>query len=207
MLALFDMNPPIVSGLKEPNITAESLQTRSFERMRAMWSEKEKRYGPVLRQVEKMVLLQVIDRMWRGHLQQLDYLRQGIGWRGYAQKDPINEFTRESFQLFENLLAMIRRETVMILSRVEIQVQTPQAVQEQEKALQAQTNATLAQAQTSGEAHSKTAAKPAAKKAVSAAKPKGKTADKPAKPAHKTSSGAKGTGHKSPTKKTGQKAA
>jgi preprotein translocase subunit SecA len=88
------------------------------------WQEKENRIGgEMMRRLEKFILLQVIDRQWRSHLQQLDHLRQGINLRGYAQKDPINEFSREAFHLFEEMLTNIRMETTLLLSRAEVEPQ------------------------------------------------------------------------------------
>ena len=75
---------------------------------------------------EKQILLLVIDNSWKEHLGAIEYLRQGIGLRGYASKNPKLEFRRESFELFETLLENIRTEGIKFLSRVEIEVKDPE---------------------------------------------------------------------------------
>ena len=81
----------------------------------------------VLNSIEKSVLLQTLDKLWRHHLQALDILRKGINLRGYAQKDPLNEYARESFMLFEDLLAATKQETVSMLSRVQLAQEEPES--------------------------------------------------------------------------------
>ena len=75
-----------------------------------------------MRDFEKHIVLQVIDNAWKEHLGAIEYLRQGIGLRGYASKNPKLEFRRESFELFESLLENIRVEAVKFLTRVEIEI-------------------------------------------------------------------------------------
>jgi preprotein translocase subunit SecA len=74
----------------------------------------------MMRQYEKYILLQVLDRLWKEHLAAMDYLRQSIGLRGYAQKNPKQEYKRESFDMFTELLERIKHEAVSLLSKVEI---------------------------------------------------------------------------------------
>ena len=74
----------------------------------------------MMRQYEKYILLQVLDRLWKEHLAAMDYLRQSIGLRGYAQKNPKQEYKRESFEMFTELLERIKHEAVSLLSKVEI---------------------------------------------------------------------------------------
>ena len=81
-----------------------------------------------MRDFEKQILLQVIDNSWKEHLGAIEYLRQGIGLRGYASKNPKLEFRRESFELFETLLENIRTEGIKFLSRVEIEVKDPEEI-------------------------------------------------------------------------------
>lgn len=112
---------PLDKWLAEESITAEEIAKRTQAIIDAAWQAKEEHLSAeVLRKVEKQILLQIIDRLWRSHLQQLDYLRQGIYLRGYAQKDPVNEYASESFALFERLLGRIREETTSVLSRVDV---------------------------------------------------------------------------------------
>ena len=77
-----------------------------------------------MRQVEKAVLLQTLDHLWREHLVTLDHLRQVIGLRGYAQRDPLNEYKTEAFELFQAMLGRLREAVTAQLMRVEI-VQRP----------------------------------------------------------------------------------
>ena len=98
------------------------------------YSEKGIKLGPLMRDFEKQIVLQVIDNAWKEHLGAVEYLRQGIGLRGYASKNPKLEFRRESFELFENLLESIRVEAIKFLMRVEIQIndEHPQRTNRQE---------------------------------------------------------------------------
>ena len=86
------------------------------------YSEKSNKLGPLMRDFEKQIVLQVIDNAWKEHLGAIEYLRQGIGLRGYASKNPKLEFRRESFELFERLLENIRVEAIKFLTRVEIEI-------------------------------------------------------------------------------------
>jgi preprotein translocase subunit SecA len=90
---------------------------------------------PLLNQYERSVMLQSVDHHWREHLASLDYLRQGIHLRGYAQKQPKQEYKREAFELFGNLLDVVKREVTQILMRV--QVQTQEQVEAAERAAEA----------------------------------------------------------------------
>ncbi len=75
----------------------------------------------IARRYEKEIMLMVLDRHWKEHLAAMDYLRQGIGLRGYAQKNPIQEFKRESFEMFSNMLDGIKAEAITILTRIQVQ--------------------------------------------------------------------------------------
>jgi preprotein translocase subunit SecA len=75
--------------------------------------------------VEKQVLLQSLDHLWREHLVTLDHLRQVIGWRGYAQRDPLNEYKSEAFDLFNGLIGQLREQVTGQLMRIEIVFQDP----------------------------------------------------------------------------------
>ncbi len=118
---IFQLRPPIAEWIKEDNVTEEVVFDRLCEYVAAAYGEKEKRIGAeLLRRLEKSLLLQVIDQQWKDHLQRLDFLREGIGLRGFGQKDPLNEYKTESFNMFESMLNHIREETVMMLSLVEV---------------------------------------------------------------------------------------
>ncbi len=79
-----------------------------------------------MRAVEKQVLLQTLDHLWREHLATLDHLRSVVGFRGYAQRDPLNEYKTESFELFQLLIASLRRAVTGQLAHVEIQQRPPE---------------------------------------------------------------------------------
>ncbi len=81
----------------------------------------------VMREIEKSVLLQSIDNLWREHLVTLDHLSKVVGWRGLAQRDPLNEYKQEAYELFQKLLADLREMVIGQLSHVEIQFQPPRA--------------------------------------------------------------------------------
>ena len=84
------------------------------------------RYGPdVMRQAEKSLLLQVLDHVWKDHLLHLDHLRQGIYLRGYGQKDPLNEYKREAFDLFDALLVELRQMVTQVMMQLEVRIEPP----------------------------------------------------------------------------------
>ena len=85
----------------------------------------------IARRYEKEIMLMVLDRHWKEHLASMDYLRQGIGLRGYAQKNPVQEFKRESFEMFSNMLDGIKAEAITILTRIQVQGEEEVAAMEQ----------------------------------------------------------------------------
>jgi preprotein translocase subunit SecA len=99
------------------------------------YREKEAMVGSdVMRHFEKAVYLNILDQLWKEHLAAMDYLRQGIGLRGYAQKQPIQEFKKESFELFTTLLDRIKGEVTKIIARVKInQEEDVEAMEQHEK--------------------------------------------------------------------------
>ena len=105
-----------------------------------------------MRRFEKQVLLQVLDHQWKEHLAAMDYLRQGIHLRGYAQKNPKQEYKREAFELFTSMLDQIKRESVRVLTAV--QVPTKEEIEAQEEARRQQAVEQLAQAQATHDAAS-----------------------------------------------------
>ena len=91
----------------------------------------------VLAQIEKAVLLQVLDSLWREHLASMDYLRKGIHLRGYAQKDPKNEYKREAFDMFSDMLTRLKHETVTVLARGRVRADiTDEAREERRKQME-----------------------------------------------------------------------
>ena len=92
-------------------------------------AEKVARYGPeIWRMVEKSLVLQLLDQHWKEHLLALDHLRQGIGLRAFGQKDPLNEYKREAFNLFETMLGTLRETLTTALSHLELHIQEPEQV-------------------------------------------------------------------------------
>jgi preprotein translocase subunit SecA len=106
---------------KEEGLHEENLRERIHQQIKSTYDKKETQVEPsVLRQFEKAVMLQTLDTFWREHLAAMDYLRQGIHLRGYAQKNPKQEYKRESFELFVELLGRINYQVVSLLSKFEV---------------------------------------------------------------------------------------
>ncbi len=121
---IFGMQIPIKLWIdSEKNITRELIEEKILKSANESYSLKSDQIGPVMRDFEKQILLQIIDNAWKDHLAEVDALRQGIGLRSYASKNPKLEFRRESFELFESLLNKIRVEGIRFLSRVEIELE------------------------------------------------------------------------------------
>jgi len=97
----------------------ETLRDRILEEVEAAYRAKEEQYGPeIIRHLEKVIMLQTLDTQWKEHLSEMDYLRQGIGLRGYAQKNPKQEYKREAFEMFTAMLDRVKTEVVTILAKV-----------------------------------------------------------------------------------------
>jgi preprotein translocase subunit SecA len=119
--AIFGLDLPLEEWGAEEGIADEEI----LERLKTAVDEKAARkateIGPdTYRQIEKMVLLQTLDHLWREHLVTLEHLRQVIGFRAYGQRDPLNEYKSEAFVLFENMLARLREATTGQLMHVEL---------------------------------------------------------------------------------------
>ncbi|HHV47823.1 MAG TPA: preprotein translocase subunit SecA [Rhodocyclaceae bacterium] len=124
------INPPVAEWFKaEPTLSDEEMLARINEGAEQVYLAKVDMVGPVtFRQFERNVMLQSLDSHWREHLAALDHLRQGIHLRGYAQKNPKQEYKREAFELFETLLDQIRSEVTRIVFTV--QIRSPEDVEE-----------------------------------------------------------------------------
>ena len=121
---IFGFQMPISQWIaSNSNITREKIEAMILDTAQLAYKEKSESIGPVMRDFEKQILLQIIDTSWKDHLAEVDALRQGIGLRSYASKNPKLEFRRESFELFESLLNKIRLEGIKFLSRVEIELE------------------------------------------------------------------------------------
>ena len=130
---------------KEPELTAEVLRERVVGVVHEVYESKVARVGvPIMRHVEKEIMLRKLDQHWREHLGAMDYLRQGIHLRGYAQKDYRFEFKREAFEMFAAMLERIKFETVSLVATIEVRTQEQIEREEEERhrrlmrALQAQ---------------------------------------------------------------------
>ncbi|MCF6209288.1 MAG: preprotein translocase subunit SecA [Gammaproteobacteria bacterium] len=123
--ASFGMAMPVQQWLDEDHdLHEETLRQRIFDELEQAYYEKEAQAGKeVLRHFEKAVLLKVLDEQWKDHLATMDHLRQGIHLRGYAQKNPKQEYKREAFELFGAMLERFKREVVEILSKVQIRAE------------------------------------------------------------------------------------
>ena len=112
---------PINEWVKEDGIIEKEFISRLTELSDKYMAERAVNFGvEVFRQAEKTLLLQVLDQGWKDHLLMLDQMRQSIGLRAYAQKDPLNEYKRESFELFEEMLDKLRKTITSVLSYIEI---------------------------------------------------------------------------------------
>jgi preprotein translocase subunit SecA len=120
---------------QDDELHEETLRQRIVESAQNEAVAKEEVVGAeLMRHFEKAIMLQTLDTQWKEHLAQMDYLRQGIGLRGYAQKDPKQEFKRESFQLFTRMLESIKRDVISLISRVQIRdPEDVEAVEEQRR--------------------------------------------------------------------------
>ncbi|HEC18153.1 MAG TPA: preprotein translocase subunit SecA [Gammaproteobacteria bacterium] len=121
----FALKLPIQQWLDEDDeLHEETLRKRILEAIEQAYYEKEAMVGKeVLRHFEKAVMLKVLDEQWKDHLANMDHLRQGIHLRGYAQKNPKQEYKREAFELFSQMLERIKQEVVELLSKVQIQAE------------------------------------------------------------------------------------
>ncbi|MBD2811045.1 preprotein translocase subunit SecA [Xenorhabdus sp. Vera] len=125
----FDLDLPIKEWLdKEPELHEETLRDRILDKAIEVYKQKEEIVNAeMMRNFEKGIMLQTLDTLWKEHLAAMDYLRQGIHLRGYAQKDPKQEYKRESFAMFANMLESLKYEVISTLSKV--QVRMPEEVE------------------------------------------------------------------------------
>jgi preprotein translocase subunit SecA len=113
------LDPPMADWVAEEGVDQEVVRERLYEGSEALMAEKTVAFGPeMMRQIEKQFLLQTIDGKWREHLVTLEHLRSVVGFRGYAQRDPLSEYKTEAFALFENLLEGLRTDVTQKLARV-----------------------------------------------------------------------------------------
>lgn len=121
---VFGLDLPVQEWAKEEGIADEEIRERLTDVTDRMMAEKAVNVGPdVMRMVEKSLLLQLLDQNWKEHLLTLDHLRQGIGLRAYAQRDPLNEYKREAFDLFEEMLEGLRDRVTTVLAFVQFETE------------------------------------------------------------------------------------
>ncbi len=131
-LRVFGLDLPIVDWAKEEGIADAEILERLSKAVEERMAAKTAAYGPeIMRDVEKSLLLQLLDQLWKDHLLSLDHLRQGIGLRAYAQKDPLNEYKREAFNLFDDMLSILRERVTQVLAHVEMEVAPDEALFQQ----------------------------------------------------------------------------
>ena len=143
---------PVIAWCEEDGVDDTDIRERLCEASDALMAEKAEAFGPnVMRQVEKQILLNTIDTKWREHLLRLEHLRSVVGFRGYAQRDPLNEYKTEAFQLFEGLLDGLRVDVTEKLSKIQPMTQEQQQAMvqqllEQQRRLQAAAQVPAAEA-------------------------------------------------------------
>lgn len=117
----FGLKLPLQEWLDaDERLHEQGLRERIQQGMTEVYEAKAEHIGADMRTIERQVMLQVLDTLWKEHLSNMDHLRQGIGLRAYAQKNPRQEYKRESFELFQQMLENIKLETIRFLSRVEV---------------------------------------------------------------------------------------
>ncbi|MDQ1406785.1 MAG: preprotein translocase subunit SecA, partial [Acidobacteriaceae bacterium] len=120
------------AGADPGTLTHDALSDAAAEAVNTRYAEKETQFGAdLMRWLERRIILDVVDSQWKDHLLSLDHLKEGIGLRGYGQKDPLVEFKKEAFTLFEDMMARIDNETVRYLFHIQVQQGEPPQQMEQ----------------------------------------------------------------------------
>ncbi|MBK1666006.1 preprotein translocase subunit SecA [Rhodospirillum rubrum] len=123
---VFGLDLPIIDWAAEDGIANEEILERLTKDVEAKMAAKEAEYGAdVMRMVEKSLLLQILDGMWKEHLLHLEHLRQGISLRAFGQRDPLNEYKSESFEMFQTMLSDLRERVTMTLANVQLRMDPP----------------------------------------------------------------------------------
>lgn len=126
----FGLQVDLKALVERENLDPEGIVAKVEALAEQRWAEREAEFGAVgvdVRQLEKQIMLGVLDQAWKEHLARMDYLRQGIHLRGYAQKQPKQEYKREAFELFSEMLDRVKREVTMVLARVRLRSDDDQA--------------------------------------------------------------------------------
>jgi preprotein translocase subunit SecA len=126
---------------EDDTLHEEPLRAKILQTLTEHYREKERITGSeIIRHFEKAVMLQVLDQAWKEHLAAMDYLRQGIHLRGYAQKNPKQEYKREAFEMFAALTERIKHEVISVLSKIQVRAQEDVQAVEEQRRLSAQLN-------------------------------------------------------------------
>ena len=132
-----NLDAPVEAWAKEEGIGEEEMADRLHKAADAAYQDRVQRNSPdMMRYIEKQVILQTLDHLWREHLVTLDHLRQVIGWRGMAQRDPLNEYKSEAFELFRALIAQWHENVIAQMMRIEVRFQAPPEAAPQAQQLQ-----------------------------------------------------------------------
>ena len=139
LAGVYNIQAPVSQWLKEDD---KLVETKLRDKIIALGHELYKAKCDVIgeenqKQLEKQVMLQCIDQLWKEHLAAMDYMRQGIGLQGYAQKNPKNEYKIQSFKLFEKMLNTLKDQVVSILCRIQVRLKTPEEAQREQEELAA----------------------------------------------------------------------
>ncbi len=125
---VFNIEPPIAEWLQEDGIGEVEIGERLQKLVDAFMAERAERFGPkAMNWLEKNMLLQTVDSQWKDHLLQLDHLRQTVTLRAYGQRDPLNEYKSEAFDMFEAMMGRVRTDTTLLMSHVELRFEEPPA--------------------------------------------------------------------------------
>jgi preprotein translocase subunit SecA len=128
-LRVLAVEAPVADWAREEGIDEQQIRARLMEASDRRMAEKAVNFGPeIMRMAEKSLLLQLLDQDWKDHLLTLDHLRQGINLRAYGQRDPFNEYSREAFEMFQEMLGRLREQVTLLLSHVEIRRAEPEEV-------------------------------------------------------------------------------
>jgi preprotein translocase subunit SecA len=124
---LLALDLPVADWAKQEGIAESEIRERLIAESDRKMAQKVATYGPeLMRMAEKSLLLQILDHLWKEHLLNLDHLRQGIHLRGYGQRDPLNEYKREAFVLFEGMLTNLRQTVTQVITHLEVRTQPQQ---------------------------------------------------------------------------------
>jgi preprotein translocase subunit SecA len=130
VMRVLGLNLPLDEWAKEEGIADAEIRERLIDAADRRMAEKTASYGAeTMRTIEKSLVLQILDQVWKEHLLGLDHLRQGIGLRAYAQRDPLNEYKREAFELFESMLERLRERITLVLCHVELKLPEAEELQ------------------------------------------------------------------------------